>query len=45
MENTLVIGNEFGDILCQTFRDHESGRIRVRPLPNQGFPPNILIEA
>lgn len=45
MENILIIGTIFNDILCETFKDSETGRIRVRPLPNQGFPSNIFIES
>lgn len=45
MDNMLVIGTVFNDILCETFLDPETGRVRVRPLPDQGFPRNIVIES
>ena len=41
---SLVIGDYHENILCENFMDPETGRIRVRPLPNQGLPTNIVIE-
>lgn len=40
----LIIGNYYENILCESFRDTKTKRIRVRPLPNQGFPTNLVIE-
>jgi len=40
----LIDGNYYENILCESFRDPETGRRRVRPLPNQGFPTNLVIE-
>ena len=40
----LIKGNEFADIYCENFKDPETGRIRVRPLPGQGLPEKIVIE-
>jgi len=40
----LIVGNEYEDIYCENFRDPETGRIRVRPLPGQGLPEEIFVE-
>ncbi|MBC3847726.1 hypothetical protein H8K90_15115 [Winogradskyella echinorum] len=40
----LIIGNYYDNIKCESFKDPETGRIRVRPLPNQGLPTKIVIE-
>lgn len=44
MEHSLIVGNYIDNILCENFLDVETNRIRVRPLPNQGLPVNIVIE-
>ena len=44
MEESLVIGDILDNIKCESFKDPETGRIRVRPLPNQGIPTKIVIE-
>ena len=44
MKKALVIGNIFDDVKCESFKDHETGRIRVRPLEGQGFVTKLLIE-
>ena len=44
MEKALIIGNIFDDVKCESFKDPETGRIRVRPLEGQGFPTKLLIE-
>ncbi|RIA09377.1 hypothetical protein OE09_1209 [Flavobacteriaceae bacterium MAR_2010_72] len=41
---TLIIGNYYDNIKCESFLDPETNRIRVRPLPNQGLPTKIVIE-
>jgi len=40
----LIIGYEYENIYCENFKDSETGRIRVRPLPGQGLPEKIVIE-
>lgn len=40
----LIIGNTYEKIKCESFKDPEAGRIRVRPLPGQGLSTNLLIE-
>lgn len=40
----MVIGNYYNNIKCESFRDPETGRIRVRPLPGQLVPVNTFIE-
>lgn len=40
----LIIGNYHQDILCESFLDSETNRIRVRPLPNQGLSVKLVIE-
>ena len=40
----LVIGNYIDKIRCESFKDPETGRVRIRPLPNQGVPTNLVIE-
>ncbi|WP_179321177.1 hypothetical protein [Winogradskyella helgolandensis] len=40
----LILGNYHDNIKCESFLDPETGRIRVRPLSNQGLPTNIVIE-
>lgn len=40
----LIVGNYIDNIKCENFIDPETGRIRVRPLPDQGLPTNLVIE-
>jgi hypothetical protein len=40
----LIVGNYHEKIKCENFVDPETSRIRVRPLPGQGLPKDILIE-
>lgn len=40
----LIIGEFYDNIKCESFKDPETGRIRVRPLPNQSLPAKIVIE-
>lgn len=40
----LIIGNYISYVRCESFKDPETGRIRVRPLPGQGLPTNLVIE-
>ncbi|OEY72817.1 hypothetical protein [Salegentibacter salarius] len=42
--STIIIGNIHENIKCESFKDPETGRIRVRPLKGQGLPTNLLIE-
>jgi hypothetical protein len=44
MKKALVIGNIFENIICESFKDPETRRIRVRPISGQGLPTKILIE-
>lgn len=43
-EGKLKIGDKHHNIKVISFVDPETNRIRVRPLPNQGLPSDILIE-
>jgi hypothetical protein len=40
----LIIGNYINNVKCESFIDPETAKIRVRPLPNQGLPTNLVIE-
>lgn len=40
----LTVGNYLQNIKCESFLDRETGRVRVRPLPDQGLPTDIVIE-
>jgi succinate dehydrogenase/fumarate reductase-like Fe-S protein len=40
----LIIGNYIKNIKCENFLDTETDRIRVRPLPNQEIPTDVVIE-
>lgn len=40
----LIVGNYYGNIKCESFKDNETGRIRVRPLDGQNLPINLVIE-
>jgi hypothetical protein len=40
----LIIGDSFENIKCESFKDPETSRIRVRPLPNQGLSTELFIE-
>ena len=40
----LIIGNYIDNVLCESFLDIETNRVRIRPLPNQGIPTNLMIE-
>lgn len=41
----LAIGNYIENVKCESFKDLETNRIRIRPLPNQGLPTNLVIES
>jgi hypothetical protein len=43
-ENEIIIGNYFGDIVCESFRDPETSRIRVRPVAGGQLPKHLLFE-
>lgn len=40
----LVIGNYIENVKCESFKDPETGRIRVKPLKGQNIPTDIVIE-
>lgn len=40
----LIIGQYIENIKCESFLDKETNRIRIRPLPGQIVPSNLLIE-
>ena len=40
----LTIGNYIENVKCESFKDPETGRIRVRPLKNQDLPTKLVIE-
>lgn len=40
----LIDGNYYENVGCESFKDPETGRIRVRPLPGQVVPTNLVIE-
>lgn len=40
----LVVGDYIQSVECESFLDPETGRIRVRPLPNQNIPTSVMIE-
>ena len=44
MDELLIIGNTIKNVKCESFKDPETGRIRVRPLEGQGLPTKIVIE-
>lgn len=44
MNELLIIGNIIENFKCESFLDPETGRIRVRPLENQGVPTNLVVE-
>ena len=44
MQESLVIGDIFENVICESFLDPETGRIRVRPIDGQGLPTKIVIE-
>ncbi|AWH75514.1 hypothetical protein DCS32_15485 [Dokdonia sp. Dokd-P16] len=44
MKDLLILGNTIENIKCESFKDSETGRIRVRPLKGQGLPTKIVIE-
>jgi hypothetical protein len=44
MKESLVIGDIFENVKCESFLDPETGRIRVRPLDGQGFENKMVIE-
>ncbi|SHH13438.1 hypothetical protein SAMN04488109_2815 [Chryseolinea serpens] len=41
----LIVGNYVSNVKCENFKDSETGRIRVRPLPDQGLPTDLVINA
>lgn len=40
----LVIGNTFSNVLCESFLDPETNRVRVRSLGDSNIPTGILVE-
>ncbi|WP_431156747.1 hypothetical protein [Winogradskyella poriferorum] len=40
----MIVGDYIENIECESFLDPETGRVRIRPLPNQGIPTNLVIE-
>ena len=40
----LIVGNIYENIKCESFKDPESSRVRVRPLEGQNLPTKIVIE-
>ena len=40
----LAIDNYIENVKCESFKDFDTGRIRIRPLPNQGISTNLMIE-
>lgn len=40
----LVIGNTFSNVLCESFLDPETNRVRVRSLGDNNIPAGILVE-
>ncbi|RXK58966.1 hypothetical protein ESA94_16410 [Lacibacter luteus] len=44
MKDLPIVGNYYFNIQCENFHDPDTGRIRVRPLPGQGIPSNLVIE-
>ena len=42
--NSIIVGNTHDNIKCESFKDSETSRIRVRPLPGQGLPTNLVVE-
>ena len=44
MSDLLILGAIYENIKCISFKDPETGRIRVKPLAGQGLPVDIVIE-
>ena len=40
----LIVGQYLENILCESFIDPETSRIRVRPISGQGIPTSLVIE-
>jgi len=40
----LNLGDYIENVKCENFLDPETGRIRVRPMPNQDIPTNLMID-
>ncbi len=40
----LIVGNYIKNVLCESFLDPETSKVRIRPLPNQGLPIDLMIE-
>ena len=40
----LIVGSYIDNVKCENFKDPETGRVRVRPLPDQGLATNLVIE-
>ncbi|WP_300024372.1 hypothetical protein [uncultured Maribacter sp.] len=43
-KDTLIVGDVIENVKCESFKDPETSRIRVRPLDGQGLPHKIVIE-
>lgn len=41
----MEIGNYYDNILCESFHDRETGRIRIRTIPCNALPESLLVES
>lgn len=41
----LTIGNYIENVKCESFLDPSTGRIRIRPLPQQGLSTDLVVES
>lgn len=41
----MEVGNYYENILCESFHDKESRRVRIRTIPCDSMPTSILVES
>lgn len=40
----LILGNYIQNLKCESFWDSTASKVRIRPLPDQGLPTDLVIE-
>jgi hypothetical protein len=41
----MEIGNYYENIICESFLDSETGRIRIRTIPCEAIPQSLMVES
>lgn len=41
----MEVGNVYNDVICESFKDPETYRLRIRPAKGQVVPTNLVVES